>query len=198
MATSSPETPKKPAAAPATKPAGSGLAIFGNVTVADQLRVLGVVLVLLLVGLGVLIWQQTERAATSTAYLFASGEMRVLSEQTAKDGQLALQGDPAAFTALRAGRDGFNALLAAIIQGGTLQTAGRASTVPASPATFSDRLSALTEIWRKSDQDTQLLLTQETNLTTLGEAVKTINTSNARLLEMTEAVALKREIEQQL
>ncbi len=189
MATTSPDTSKKPAAAPAAKPARPGLAIFGTKPVADKLRALGVVLVLLLVGLGVLIWQQTERAATSTAYLFASGEMRVLSEQTAKDGQLALQGDPAAFAALRAGRDGFNALLAAVTQGGTLQAAGRANTVPASPETFTGRLNALAEIWSKSDQDTQLLLAQEANLTTLGESVKTINTTNARLLELTEEVA---------
>ena len=189
MASTSPNTPRKPAAAPAARPAAPGLAIFGKKPITDQLRALGVVLVLLLIGLGVLIWQQTERAATSTAYLFASGEMRVLSEQIAKDGQLALQGDPAAFAQLSAGRDGFNALLAAVTQGGTLQAAGRASTVPASPAIFTERLNALAETWRKSDQDTQLLLAQEANLTTLGQSVATINTTNARLLEVTEEVA---------
>ncbi len=166
-----------------------GLAILGKRPIADQLRLLGFVLFVLVIALGVLIYQQTRQASNATSYLFAAGEMRMLSEQTAKSGQLSLQGDTAAFAELRNGRSEFDRLLAAVTAGGQVNPSKADSTVPASPAPFAAPLESLAATWAKTDKDTQLLLAQEKNLTTLSTSVETINEKNALLLDITEQVA---------
>ena len=172
----------KAAGKPAPRP---GLNVMGKRPIADQLRLLGVVLGILVLALGTLIYLQTRQAANATSYLYAAGEMRTLSEQTAKSGQLSLQGDAAAFTELRNGRAEFERLLASVTNGGQVNQ----GSVPASPAAFAPALESLTATWAKTDKDTQLLLAQEKNLTTLSSSVETINEKNALLLDVTEQVA---------
>lgn len=155
----------------------------------DQLRPYGIVLALLFVALIVLIGLQVQRAANSTSFLYAGGEMRMLSEQTAKAGQLALQGDPNAFTELRTARANFARMLDAVTNGGSIDDTVDGSTVPPSPDAFSERLSTLASIWAKTSKDTELLLTQEKNLTTLSDSVNVINEKNAQLLDTAEQVA---------
>ena len=176
----------QPASAGGARP---GLRIFGSKPIGEQLKILVTVLLLLVIALGVLIYLQTRQASHSTSYLYASGEMRMLSEQTAKDGQLSLQGDPAAFAELRAGRDNFQRMLDAVTNGGLIDATVASSAVPPSPAAFSERLATLASIWAKTDKDTALLLAQEKNLTTLSQSVNTINDKNALLLDITEQVA---------
>ncbi|QID16898.1 methyl-accepting chemotaxis protein [Nitrogeniibacter mangrovi] len=171
----------------AARPARAGLP--GGKSLTDQLRKLGLVLGLLFIALVALIFLQAQRAANSTSYLYAAGEMRMLSEQTAKSGQLALQGDPRAFAELREGRDEFDKMLNAVTNGGLINERVDSSAVPPSPAAFADRLSTLAGIWAKSDKDTQLVLDQEKNLTTLSRSVNVINDKNPQLLDVTEQVA---------
>ncbi|MCB1959472.1 MAG: type IV pili methyl-accepting chemotaxis transducer N-terminal domain-containing protein [Rhodocyclaceae bacterium] len=167
----------------------AGLRIFGDKPVGDQLKIMITVLILLVVALGALIWMQTRQASNSTSYLYAAGEMRMLSEQTAKAGQLSLQGESGAFAELRTGRDNFQKMLDAVTNGGLIDATVASSAVPPSPDAFNERLTTLSSIWSKTEKDTQVLLAQEKNLTTLGQSVNTINEKNALLLDVTEQVA---------
>ncbi|WP_227815904.1 methyl-accepting chemotaxis protein [Nitrogeniibacter aestuarii] len=183
------ETVMDAPAAPQTKGKRKARVATGGRTMSDQLRKFFVILALLFIALIVLIVLQAQRAANSTSYLYAAGEMRMLSEQTAKAGQLALQGDRDAFTELRDGQAEFNKMLGAVTEGGLVDASVETSAVPPSPAAFTDRLSALSTIWTKTEEDTNLLLSQEKNLTTLGRSVSTINDKNAQLLDVSEQVA---------
>jgi len=178
-----------PAAAPEKKSKRKARVTAGGRSMLDQLRKFGVILALLFIALLVLIVLQTQRAANSTSYLYAAGEMRMLSEQTAKAGQLALQGDRNAFAELRNGEEEFNKMLSAVTQGGLIDATVDSSAVPPSPDAFTERLDALANIWSKTREDTNMLLSQEKNLTTLGRSVKTINDKNAQLLDISEQVA---------
>ena len=178
-----------PAAAPEKKSKRKARAATGGRAMSDQLRKFGVILALLFIALIVLIVLQAQRAANSTSYLYAAGEMRMLSEQTAKAGQLALQGDRNAFVELREGEAEFNKMLSAVTDGGLIDATVDASAVPPSPEAFSGRLDALAGIWGKTEADTKMLLSQENNLTTLGRSVSTINDKNAQLLDVSEQVA---------
>jgi len=175
--------------APAARPAKPVVAEKEIKPVSERLRMLGVVLGLLVISLGVLIYLQAQRAANSTSYLYAAGEMRMLAEQTAKAGQLALQGDPTAFKELKSGRDEFNQMLNGVTDGGMINANVDTREVPPSPGAFTERLSTLSTIWAKTDKDTQLVLGQEKNLTTLSQSVNTINEKNALLLDTSEQVA---------
>jgi len=158
-------------------------------TMSDQLRKFGVILALLFIALIVLIVLQAQRAANSTSYLYAAGEMRMLSEQTAKAGQLALQGDRDAFTELRNGQAEFTKMLDSVTNGGSVSSNEDATSVPPSPEAFTEGLTTLADTWKKTSDDTGLLLSQEKNLTTLGRSVNTINDKNAQLLDISEQVA---------
>ncbi len=174
---------------PAKKAARAARADTRGKPMSDRLRMLGVVLALLVIALFVLIFLQAQRAAYSTSYLYAAGEMRMLSEQTAKAGQLALQGDPTAFRELQAGRAEFTDMLNGVTNGGVISGSVSTREVPPSPEAFAELLGTLAKIWEKTDKDTQLVLGQEKNLTTLSQSVNTINDKNAQLLDISEQVA---------
>ena len=64
--------------------------------VVQQMKTLGGIFVVLMLLIGVLVFRDNRESAHNTAYVAASGEMRMLSQRLAKASSLALQGNPAA------------------------------------------------------------------------------------------------------
>ncbi len=152
---------------------------------AERMKTLGLVFGLfVIVTVGLLIYQARQTANT-TLYISAAGELQMLSQQIAKAGQLAIQGDADAFNELRSANSRFTTLLATLISGGTLGE----GEVPPSPEAVRPQLDALSATWARTDRDARQLLGQDTNLAILNRSVDTINTQSPLLLDLTEEIA---------
>ncbi|MCU0812437.1 MAG: type IV pili methyl-accepting chemotaxis transducer N-terminal domain-containing protein, partial [Thiobacillaceae bacterium] len=85
--------------------AGGGLSwlpgSFAQQPVIKQMKTLGGIFVLLLLGIAILVVFNNRSSTHGTAYVAASGEMRMLSQRLAKASTLALQGNPVAFAQLK-------------------------------------------------------------------------------------------------
>jgi twitching motility protein PilJ len=151
----------------------------------ERMKTLGFVFgLLVIVTVGLLVYQGRQ-TANATLYISSAGELQMLSQQIAKAGQLAIQGDTAGFNELREGTTRFKTLLDTLISGGPLGD----EDVPPSPAAVKPQLDALSEIWVRTDRDARQLLGQETNLATLNQSVDAINAQSPLLLDLTEEIA---------
>ncbi|MCE1240039.1 MAG: methyl-accepting chemotaxis protein [Azonexaceae bacterium] len=151
----------------------------------QQMKILGGVFVALLLLIAVLVFQDNRSSTYGTAYVAASGEMRMLSQRLAKASSLALQGNPEAFVQLNDSRNTFATLLERLNAGGELSGVD----VPASPGAVRPQLEALGELWAQTDKDASAVLAQQKSLVELGRSVATIDDNNAVMLELTEQVA---------
>ena len=161
------------------------LAFLNQYSVTKQLQILGGALLLVLILLAALVYHDNRESAYGTAYVAASGEMRMLSQRLAKASSLALQGNPTAFKQLKDSREKFTELLGNLTNGGNINDVG----VPPSPDSVQDQLATLTKEWEKTSKNAQQLLEMEKNLVSLGQDVATINNKNPQLLELSEQVA---------
>ncbi len=151
----------------------------------QQMKTYGALFVLLLLVIAFMVVRNNQEASHGTAYVAASGEMRMLSQRLAKASSQALQGNPTAFAQMRESRDTFNQLVDRLNLGGDI---GQVS-VPASPASVKPFLDALGERWTQSDKDAAAVIAQEKNLVDLGKNVAAIDDNNVVMLELTEQVA---------
>ncbi|MGB4466596.1 MAG: methyl-accepting chemotaxis protein [Azovibrio sp.] len=183
--------PVKPAPRRATKPAkntkitGKGGGLLAGRPIIQQMKILGGGLVVLLVIIATLVFEDLRSDAHGTAYLSASGEMRMLSQRLAKASSLALQGNPVAFSQLKESRETFSHLLQQLTLGGQIGD----TEVPASPASVRTELDALRQHWARIEKDAATLIAQEKNLVGLGRNVASIDGRNPELLELSEQVA---------
>ncbi len=171
----------------ATRPASAlaKLPLIGGRPIAEQLRVFGLLLAVFAVLASLCTGIQLNRASEGTAYVSAAGQMRTLSQRLAKAAQLTLQGNANAFKELKDSRQAFDDLLQAITKGGMVDD----TRVPASPSAVQAQIQTVTTLWSKTNKDAQQLLEQQTNLSSLGAAVATINSENPKLLDLSEQVA---------
>ena len=169
----------------ATKQPGQALAFLNQYSVNKQLQILGGALLFVIILLGALIYHDNRESNYGTAYVAASGEMRMLSQRLAKASSLALQGNATAFKQLKDSRERFSQLIERLTSGGQI---GEAS-VPPSPDGVQEQLKSLTEEWNKTDKNAGQLMEMEKNLISLGKDVATINDKNPQLLELSEQVA---------
>ena len=160
-------------------------AFLAEQPVIQQMKTLGGVFVVLLVAIAILVFIGNRESAHGTAYVAASGEMRMLSQRLAKASTLALQGNPAAFTQLKESRETFGQLLDRLTRGG--EVAG--TVVPSSPAAIRPQIDKLTQLWAETDADAVTVLGQEANLIALGKSVAAIDNENPIMLELAEQVA---------
>jgi twitching motility protein PilJ len=158
---------------------------LGQYSVIKQLQIMGGGLLVVMLVIAGVIYHDNRESTYGTAYIAASGEMRMLSQRLAKASNLALQGNPAAFKQLKDSRDIFAGKLERLTNGGELSD----STVPPSPDVVQPQLQALTLEWEKTDKNANQLLEMEKNLISLGQDVRTINDKNPQLLELSEQVA---------
>ncbi len=161
---------------------------LANLPVIQQMKTVGAVFVVLLLLIAALVYHDNRESTHGTAYIAASGEMRMLSQRLAKASTLALQGNPVAFAQLKESRETFSQLLERLSAGGEIG----GIRVPASPQEVRPQLDALTQLWVAADKDAMTVIGQEKNLVELGKSVGTIDDKNAVMLELTEQlVALK-------
>jgi twitching motility protein PilJ len=183
------EVPRKASKASSAASAGGGLSwlpgSFAQQPVIKQMKTLGSIFVLLLLGIAILVIFNNRSSTYGTAYVAASGEMRMLSQRLAKASTLALQGNPAAFAQLKDSRETFSRLLERLTSGGEIV----GTDVPASPAAVQAQLETLTRIWAETEKDAMTVIGQEANLVALGKNVTTIDNENPVMLELAEQVA---------
>ncbi|HSG22248.1 MAG TPA: type IV pili methyl-accepting chemotaxis transducer N-terminal domain-containing protein, partial [Azonexus sp.] len=158
---------------------------LANQPVIQQMKTVGAVFVVLLILIAALVYHDNRESTHGTAYIAASGEMRMLSQRLAKASSLALQGNPVAFAQLKESRDTFSQLLERLSAGGEVS----GISVPASPDEVRPQLDALTQLWAAADKDAMTVIGQEKNLVALGKSVATIDNKNAVMLELTEQLA---------
>lgn len=173
---------------PKPKKAGPKVAMPGFLAkqpVIQQMKTLGVIFVGLLLLIAALVFHDNRESTHGTAYIGASGEMRMLSQRLAKASTLALQGNPAAFAQLKESRSTFSQLLDKLTSGGDI---GEIS-VPSSPDNVRPQLEALSQLWASTDKDAMTVVEQEKNLVALGQSVATIDNKNSNMLELTEQIA---------
>ncbi len=168
--------------APAKMPLPSFLA---GQPVVQQMKTLGGIFVLLLLLIAVLVFRDNRESTHNTAYVAASGEMRMLSQRLAKASSLALQGNAVAFTQLKESRETFGKLLETLTSGGDVGGVA----VPASPDGVRPQIDELTKLWEPNNKNAETVIAQEKNLVALGKNVATIDNNNATMLELTEQIA---------
>ena len=181
---------KNSSAAPATgeMPGGKKQALPGFLSrqsATQAMKTLGGIFLVLLLLIGVLVYHDNRESLYGTAYVSASGEMRMLSQRMAKASSLAVQGKMGAFAQLKESRDTFASLLERLTLGGEINGVN----VPPSPEGVRPHLDALSERWKATDKDAQTVVAQEKNLVELGKNVALIDSQNGAILELTEQVA---------
>ncbi|MDR3352713.1 MAG: methyl-accepting chemotaxis protein [Zoogloeaceae bacterium] len=142
-------------------------------------------LVLLVVGIGALVFYDSYLAANSTAYIATSGELRMLSQRIAKLSAMAMQGDSAAFENLKKARVAFSLRAEALAQGGAIEGAN----LLRSPDSVSIELEELRKRWGDIEKEIDKLTSQEAVLISLGENVAFITMNDADLLRFAEQIA---------
>jgi len=157
-----------------------------NQPVIQQMKTVGAVFVVLLLLIAALVYHDNRESTHGTAYIAASGEMRMLSQRLAKASSQALQGNPVAFAQLKESRDTFSQLLTGLGVGGEL----RGVSVPASPDEVRPQLEALTQLWIAADKDAMTVIGQEKSLVALGKSVFTIDVKDSVMLELAEQLAM--------
>jgi twitching motility protein PilJ len=159
-------------------------AFLAKQSATQAMKTLGGIFLLLLLLIAALVYHDNRESLHGTAYVSASGEMRMLSQRLAKASSLALQGKTAAFAQLKESRDNFSQLLEKLKSGGEITGVN----VPASPAAVQPQLDALNERWMATDKDTLAVSSQEKNLVELGKNVALIEQKNGDLLALTEQI----------
>ena len=112
---------------------------------------------------GLMIFQNW-RVSEIAGQIAVTGELQALSQQIAKAGQLALQGQVSAFQELQDSRDRFNRLKNALAQGGDLPD-GRS--VRAVDASEQAHLDTVIRGWEQMEKEIQTILRAKNELTTL-------------------------------
>jgi len=176
----------RPTAAAAAAPGTSGgLPLIGHLRTGLQLQILGGLMAFILVVAAIVVVTDTRQGTFGTIYVASVGKIRMLSQRLAKAAQLASRGSAEAFKELRSSRDEFVALIKLLDAGG--ESGG--VTLPAVPSSVRAELDALNAEWSKTDRNAGLVLDEEKNLVALGSAVRSINTTNQSLQEITDEIS---------
>ena len=166
----------------AMRPLAKPLPVIGRLPVSRQYVILGALLVALLVLFGITVVTDNRQSSYGTVYLSTSANMRMLTQRIAKATQSGLSGNFAAFSQLQISRDEFVSGLKLLMLGG--DAAG--ITVPASSDSVQPSLDVLSKDWEKTERNVTLVLAQQKNLSGLGAAAGSINSSKPLLRELAE------------
>ncbi|MDR1853811.1 MAG: methyl-accepting chemotaxis protein [Azoarcus sp.] len=131
-------------------------------TTSGKVRPLAWLFIILGLSTAGLMAYQNWRVGTVAQQVAVTGELQAISQQIAKAGQLALQGQNDAFSELRSARDRFNRLKDLLAQGGETDS-GRTLT-PADPSEQPE-LNAVDQSWLLMERDVQLIVDNEKALT---------------------------------
>jgi twitching motility protein PilJ len=140
----------------------------GEYPVAQRLKILGVVLLVLLLGIGGVVHRIKWISVYNAAYVTTAGDLRMLSQRIVKSAGLALRGDPIAFMFLREAHDRFASYHDRLRNGGEL--AG--TIVPPSPPNVASLLDNLDAAWRHTSRSVERLLGAERRMVIFGKYIR--------------------------
>lgn len=154
----------------------------GSLLVGKRLRILGVLFALFLLIALIATTLSTRQARNTAAYVEIVGQIQMHDQRLAKASQQAAQGNLQSFVQLQDSRDRINGFVKILTQGGKY----RGSNLPPisdEPAGF---LKKYVKEWHREEQNISFILDNKASLIGLGNAVKVINTTNEKILELIE------------
>ena len=149
-----------------------------------QLQILGGILLLIVMSISAFQWHEHRESDINSAYIATATRMQMLSQRLSKASSFALQGNAASFEQLRDSHTIFSNDLGRLTAGGELFEISS----PPSPDSVQPQLQAVTNTWKKIDENTLQLLEMEKNLVELGRSVQKINENSAQLLDLSEQI----------
>ena len=168
----------------ATKKSGAGGG-GGKYSVAKQLQILGVILLVVMITVAALVYRDNRDSTYSATYIATAGEMRMLSQRLSKSASLLLQGDKDAFGQLVSSYTRFSENLKRLSEGGELSGV----VVPPSPLEVRPQIQELAKIWTKTDKDAAQLVQMGYYLLALKDNASTISNQDVHLLDLSEQIA---------
>ena len=177
---------EKPAAKP-DRPRGVGapLPLIGKLPVSRQFAILIAVLGALLLLDAIVVTIDARQGNYGTVYVESAGRIRMLSQRLSKAALQASQGNRIAFKQLLESRDEFEQLVKLLTAGGVSGDVN----LPPTPDDVRPALDAMIADWKKTERNANLVIDEQRNLVTLGEAVRSINDNNPALLDLAEEIA---------
>ncbi|MEO8409122.1 MAG: methyl-accepting chemotaxis protein, partial [Propionivibrio sp.] len=154
-------------------------------TVARQLQILGVALIVIMLIVAALIYRGNRESAHGNVYIATAGEMRMLSQRLAKASIKAMQGNAVAFAQLRDSYGQFSTDLQRLNNGGELDEIS----IPPSPENVQAQLQELTRVWSATEKNTVQLLDMESYLVGLSKDAQTLIDRSSPLFDQAERVA---------
>jgi twitching motility protein PilJ len=161
------------------------LPLLGRLRIGTQLQILITALIGFLLLDAAVVAIDAREGNVGTVYIATVGKIRMLSQRLAKAAQQASQGNRDAFKQLRQSRDEFAGLMKLLSAGGE---SGGVS-LPPTPASTRPAFDKLDAEWKKTERNASLVIQEERNLVTLGEAVRSININNPTLLELADEIS---------
>ena len=162
------------------------LPFIGHLPAAKQYQILGT-LIGVFVALGLLmLFLYIALTAKSAASAGTATEMQMLSQRLARGTSLAVQGNAAAFDAVKDSRDRFRADLDALTKGGTIR--GASVEAPGSEA-LQTQLTEISARWQAMEKQATEVVTNREALVSLSKGLDSINQANTALLELAQQAA---------
>ena len=169
------------AAALAAAPAVAALPLIGVRPVAAQQRLLGAVVVVGLIGLVAATGLALTAASRNATQVGATGQALMQSQRLAKAVSQAMGGTAASFGEIQEA--------SGVLAANTRQLKDGGPDVPAAPAAAQPALASVAPLVDRAEKNAKAILAQQKTLIQVGQALRTINTQSAELLESAETVS---------
>ncbi|HEX6708408.1 MAG TPA: methyl-accepting chemotaxis protein [Albitalea sp.] len=167
--------------AEAANDVGSGLPLIGQRPVAEQQKILGVIVGIGLVGLVAMTVLSLNSASKGAAQVGASGQALMQSQRLAKSVSQALIGSPQAFPEVRESTE----VLAKNVRG--LKNGD--DNLAAAPAAVQEALDPMLPLVDRAEKNANTVIAQQKILTQVGQALRAINRQSSDLLETAETIS---------
>lgn len=161
------------------------LPIIGRLPTNTQQRLFGMLLLLALIGLIFAVVLGNRAATNNATQIQITGQSLMHSQRLAKAVNSALLGNPQSFNELRESSDALVRNIGALKEG----SATSELKVNAAGAESQLVITKLNPLVERMDSNAKQVLSQQQTLTSVGQALKTINRQSAELLEIGESVS---------
>ena len=158
---------------------------IGHLPAGTQYQILAALLTLCLVVIAFMVFQDRRESGNNTGYVVLAGDALMHTQRVAKATPQAVQGNAEAFKQLGESRDRLDVILKALSEGGVVDQVDVSATV----GDVRPVLDKTADEWAKSQKNASTILKEQSNLTKLGQAIRTINTANPAMLETAEQIS---------
>jgi twitching motility protein PilJ len=159
------------------------LPLLGNRTIAEHQKILATVLALALLVLGIVAFLALRQADKVAQQVAATGQSLMQSQRLAKSVSQALVGSAQAFPDVRDSSDA----LAKTVRG--LKSGDESLRLNAVNADLQPDLEKVTPLMERAEKNAKTVMAQQSILTQVGSALRTINRQSSDLLEIAETVS---------